>query len=288
MLTKKNVMRAAGGGLVAIISLAAQPLWAQSSSDSQQIQELKREVAELKQEVNSLKKHEASESSGVPGGPTKTEVSYDGKTYVEKTVPLEKSAADKWKLSTSITELELYGDIRLRYNYDGGETQSRGPVASPGAGVAGTNDWQERSRERYRLRLGLRGTLMDDWFFGIRLETSNNARSTNVTFGDDTASNTPGGGGPFEKNSDTVYVGQAYGGYKGFPGFIFTGGRMPNPFVKTLMIWDDDINPEGLAEQWKHTFTFGGAAPPPSYSKDGKAVTPPPPSEPFLKLDVFA
>jgi hypothetical protein len=140
--------------------------------------------------------------------------------------------------------------------------------------------------------LGLRGTLLDDWFFGVRLETSNNARSTNVTFGDDTASNTPGGGGPFEKNSDTVYVGQAYGGYKGFPDFTFTGGRMPNPLVNTRMVWDPDINPEGLAEQWKHTFVFGGEPPPPpSYAKDGKdgkAVVPAKAPEPFLKLDLFA
>jgi hypothetical protein len=292
MFNKKLVMRAAGGSLAAIISLAAQPLMAQASSEAQQIQELKREVAELKQEVSSLKKHESSGPSAVPGGPTKTEVVYDGKTYVEKSVPLEKSAADKWKLSTSITELELYGDVRLRYQYNGGETKDRGPVAPPGAGIAGTNDWQERERERYRLRLGLRGTLMDDWFFGVRLESSNNARSTNVTMGDDTASSTPGGGGPFEKNSDTLYIGQAYGGYKGFPGFTFTAGRMPNPIVNTRMVWDPDINPEGLAEQWKHTFVFGAEpAPPPSFSKDGKdskAVVAEKPPEPFLKLDLFA
>src|SRR6516165_4167511 len=292
MLTKKLVTRAAGGSLVAIISLAAQPLWAQSSSESQQIQELKREVAELKQEVSNLKKHESSGPSVVPGGPTKTEIVYDGKTYVEKSVPLEKSAADKWKLSTSITELEIYGDVRLRYQYNGGETQSRGPVAAPGTGVAGTNDWLERERERYRLRLGLRGTLMDDWFFGVRLETSNNARSTNVTFGDDTASSTPGGGGPFEKNSDTVYIGQAYGGYKGFPGVTLTAGKMPNPLVNTRLVWDPDINPEGLAEQWKHTFVFGAEPPPPAVygkdGKDGKAIAAGPAPQPFLKLDIFA
>jgi hypothetical protein len=291
MFTKKIVMRAAGGSLAAIVSLAAQPLWAQTSSDSNEIQELKREVAELKQEVSSLKKHEAPEPKVTAEGPTKTEIVYDGKTYVEKTVPLEKSSADKWKLSTSITEMEIYGDVRLRYQYNGGETKDRGPVASPGAGVAGTNDWLERERERYRLRLGLRGTLLDDWFFGVRLETSNNERSTNVTFGDDTASSTPGGGGPFEKNSDVVYVGQAYGGYKGFPGVTLTAGRMPNPMVNTRMVWDPDINPEGLAEQWKHTFVFGAEpAPPPSYSKDsskdGKAIAQPAP-EPFLKLDLF-
>ena len=289
MLIKRIVMRAASGSLVAVMSLAAQPLWAQTSSESQQIQELKREIAELKQAVNSLKKHEASGHSAVPGGPTKTEVVYDGKTYVEKSVPLEKSAADKWKLSTSITEMELYGDLRLRYQYNGGETKDRGPVAAPGAGIAGTNDWQERERERYRLRLGLRGTLLDDWFFGVRLMTSNNERSGNVTFGDDTASSTSGGGGPFERNSDLITVDQAYAGYKGFPDFTFTGGKMPNPLVNTRMVWDPDITPEGLAEQWKHTFVFGAEpAPPPSFGKDGKAVVASKPPEPFLKLDLFA
>jgi putative porin len=290
MFTKKILMRAAGGSLAAIISLAAQPLRAQSSSELQQIQELKREVAELKQEVASLKKHEGP--APIAGGPTKSEVFYDGKTYVEKSVPIEKSAADKWKLSTSITELELYGDVRLRYQYNGGETKDRGPVAPPGAGIAGTNDWQERERERYRLRLGLRGTLMDDWFFGLRLMTSNNERSGNVTFGDDTASSTSGGGGPFERNSDLITVDQAYAGYKGFPGFTFTGGKMPNPLINTRMVWDPDITPEGLAEQWKHTFVFGAEpAPPPSFSKDGKdskGVVAAKPPEPFLKLDLFA
>jgi hypothetical protein len=290
MLINNFIVRAPGACLAAIISLGAQPLLAQTSSEAQQIQELRREIAELRQEVASLKKHEAGAPSAVPGGPTKSAVSYDGKTYVEKSVPLEKSVADKWKLSTSITELELYGDVRLRYDYRAGETKDRGPVG--GTPFIGTNDWQERERERYRLRLGLRGTLLDDWFFGVRLETSNSNRSTNVTMGDDTASSTPGGGGPFEKNSDTVYVGQAYGGYKGFPGFTFTAGRMPNPLVTTRMVWDPDINPEGLAEQWKHTFVFGAEPPPPAIyakdGKDGKAIAAGPPSEPFLKLDLFA
>jgi hypothetical protein len=293
MFTKKTMLRAAGASLAVVLSLAAQPLRAQGS-DAERLQKLEQAVsqlqkrnAELEQEISSLKKHAATEPvAGV--GKTKTEVTYDGKTYVEKTVPVDKSSADKWKLSTSITEMELYGDLRLRYEYRGGRTDDT-PVAPPAPGVAGTHDWQERERERYRLRLGLRGTLLDDWFFGLRLETNASARSTNVTFGADTSSSSPGGGGPFAKGDDTVYVGQAYGGYKGFPGFTFTGGRMPNPLVTTLMVWDPDINPEGLAEQYKHTFTIGGgAAAPASYSKDGKNVAPPPPSEPFLKIDVFA
>ncbi len=292
MLIKKISLRAAGVSLAATVLLSAHPLRAQSSDNARieklehAVELLQKQNTELKAEVSSLKQHPAPHVTAE--GPTKTEINYDGKTYVEKTVPLEKSSADKWKLSTSTTQMELYGDIRLRYQYNGGETKSTGPVAAPGSGIAGTSDWQERERERYRLRLGLRGTLLDDWFFGLRLETSANSRSTNVTFGDDTSSSSAGGGGPFAKGSDVVYVGQAYGGYKGFPDFTFTAGRMPNPLVTTRMVWDPDINPEGLAEQWKHTFVFGGEAlPPPVFSKDGKAVASPPP-QPFLKLDLFA
>ena len=195
------------------------------------------------------------------------------------------SAAGKWKLSSPITEIELYGDARLRYEYRGGELPDHFKF-----GQDNQNDWVERKRQRYRLRLGLRGTVLDDWFFGIRLETNSNPRSANITFGDDSQVN-----GPFSKDNDAMRVGQVYIGYKGFPDFTFTGGKMPNPFVTTSMVWDEDINPEGLAEQWKHTFTFdlggggGGAVQGYSkYSKEGKGVVAPA-GEPFkLKLDVFA
>ena len=189
------------------------------------------------------------------------------------------TSGGKLKLSTPITELELYGDARVRYEYRGGET----PGNQPGT----PRDWQERERERYRLRIGLRGTLADDWFFGVRLETSNKRNSTNVTFGNDS-------GGPFAKDDDGVFVGQAYVGYTGFKDIKLTVGRMPNPLVTTLMTWDADLNPEGMAEQWKHSFNFsfggGSTEAAQSYSKDGKSVSvAQASSEPFkLKIDVFA
>jgi hypothetical protein len=194
------------------------------------------------------------------------------------------SSADKWKLSSPITEIELYGDARMRYEYRGGRTEG-----NPDTGFH--DDWQERERERYRLRIGLRGTLADDWFFGVRLETSQSERSTNVTFGDDTSTSSPGGGGPFAKGSDGISVGQAYLGYKGFHDITLTAGKMPNPLITTLMVWDADIDPEGLAEQWKHTFniSLGGSSAGPTAAvdgKDGKAIAPPPP--PKLKIDIFA
>src|SRR5438067_13483924 len=115
------------------------------------------------------------------------------------TKQVSETSGGKWKLSSPITEIELYGDARVRYEYRGGRTDDDNPVARPANGIAGHNDWQERERERYRLRLGLRGTLADDWFFGVRLETSTSPRSTNITFGDDSGVN-----GPFSKDSDRI------------------------------------------------------------------------------------
>lgn len=283
-------MRAMGLKIVTLVLAAfvfgwLRPLLAQSSSDTERLEKLERAVeqlqkrnVELEQEVKSLKKQTASQPAAE--GKTKTQFTSDGKTYVEKTVPVEKAAADRWKLSAPITELELYGDVRLRYEYRGGQTTDNH--------AALRDDWQERERERYRLRLGLRGTLADDWFFGVRLETSQNPRSTNVTFGDDTSTSSAGGGGPFAKGSDGINVGQAYLGYRGFKDITLTGGKMPNPLISTWMVWDPDINPEGLAEQWKHSFSVGGLAEAPqSYGKDGKTVATAP-ATPLLKIDVFA
>jgi hypothetical protein len=205
----------------------------------------------------------------------------------ELTKEVAATPAGKLKISNPVTELEIYGDARVRYEYRGGRTSGLQPLAAPGAGIGGIRDWQERQRERYRLRLGIRGTLVDDWVFGLRLETSSNPRSTNVTFGDDSAN------GVFAKNNDTLGVGQAYIAYKGFRDITLTAGRMPNPLVTTLMVWDGDINPEGLAEQWKHSFNFslggGSTASAASYGKDGTAIASAAAAEPFkMKVDVFA
>jgi hypothetical protein len=192
------------------------------------------------------------------------------------------TSAGKLKLSTPVTELELYGDARVRYEVRSGETARPDPINPPG-------DTYQRDRARYRLRIGLRGTLVDDWFFGIRLETGTSPRSTNITFGDDSSVN-----GPFSKDSDRISVGQAYFGYKGVRDLTLTVGKMANPFITSSMVWDPDINPEGLAEQWKQTFNFsfggGAAADAESYSKDGKAMTTAATTSEAKKisLDIFA
>src|SRR6266576_6992188 len=104
------------GVVISLLLLAAiRPLAAETPSDAERLQKLEQAVnqlqkrnAELEQEVSGLKKR-TSWAPVTGEGKTKTDVVYDGKTYVEKSVPVEKSSEDKWKLSSSITEMELYG-----------------------------------------------------------------------------------------------------------------------------------------------------------------------------------
>jgi phosphate-selective porin OprO and OprP len=90
MFIKKLILRAAGASLAAIVSMTAQPLSAQTASESERLQKLERAVellekrnAELQSEISSLK---AQQAAVVPEGKMKTKIISEGKTYVEKVV----------------------------------------------------------------------------------------------------------------------------------------------------------------------------------------------------------
>lgn len=142
------------------------------------------------------------------------------------------SPSSKWKISEAIKNVELYGDVRLRYEHRQGNT----PVG----------DRIELDRGRAALRVGLRGEAFDNFYYGLRLDTSSNPRSPWVTFG----SSSPG---PFGKSSNGINVGQAYIGWHPGSWLDITAGKMPNPLYATSMVWDPDLNPEGAAERFKYS-----------------------------------
>src|SRR5207244_13380547 len=91
MLIQNFTFRAAGPGLAAVILLPLQPLRAETSSESDRLEKLERAVeqlqkrnAELEQEVKKLKKETVAVAAVPAEGPAKKQVTYDGKTYVEK------------------------------------------------------------------------------------------------------------------------------------------------------------------------------------------------------------
>jgi hypothetical protein len=157
------------------------------------------------------------------------------KTEAAKGTPAETT---KWKINSAIKSIELYGDVRFRYEHR--EAQSV------------LDDTLARDRWRYAWRLGLRGDLADNVFYGFRLESGQNNRSPWVTFGDDSNVTSPFTG-PSVKVNDGVNIGQVYLGWKP-DDFTFQLGKMPNPIYTMPMTWDSDINPEGFSESWKHSW----------------------------------
>jgi len=142
--------------------------------------------------------------------------------------------ASKWKINSGIKSIELFGDLRFRFEHREAQTA--------------TSDTYARDRYRYSARIGLRGTLFDQFYYGFRLDTSQNPRSAWVSFGDENNYPFPG---PSSKASDGINIGQVYLGWKPAD-FTFQVGKMANPLYTTSMVWDPDINPEGLSESYKH------------------------------------
>jgi Putative porin len=145
--------------------------------------------------------------------------------------------ASKWKISDGIKSVELFGDLRMRYEYRSAQTPIDERVAL--------------ERYRYAFRLGLRGDLADNFYYGFRLETSTNPRSPWATFGTSSSGNPYIG--PDGKATAGVNLGQIYIGWRPESWLDVTIGKMPMPLYTTPMVWDTDINPEGAAEHLKLT-----------------------------------
>jgi len=166
------------------------------------------------------------------------------------------SATDKIKLSDSITELKLYGDLRLRYQYDNRDSQV--DPAPIGTDEDRSPSGTQQSRWRFRLRLGAEVKLGEQWFGGFELSTAQASDSGNQTF---------------ENGFDdyAIFISRAYLGWKPNDVFTITAGKIPNPFYTTELVWDADITPTGVAEVIKFHELFA-AEPESGFSKDGKSL----------------
>jgi hypothetical protein len=163
------------------------------------------------------------------------------------------TGASKIVLSDAIKTIQFYGDLRLRYELrdgtEGSQTVASGTGSTTAAQTGRYGDSEDLNRWRYRLRLGVKGDLYDNFFYGLRFATNvGYNRSGNVTFG---ASQ---GFGPFGKGRNLMGLDMVYLGWHATPDITLTGGQFPNPFYTTNMIWDDNLNPAGATEGFDHTF----------------------------------
>lgn len=143
-----------------------------------------------------------------------------------------------------VGRLKWDGDIRLRYQDDlfaSGNAPGTDFLFDPyGLGTIDPfdpiNTETDRQRLRVRARLGLTAKITDYVATGFRLSTGNTTEpySTNQTLGNDF-------------NKYTLVLDRAYAKVQPWDWLSVSGGRIPNPFFSTDLVWSDNLNFDGLA-----------------------------------------
>src|SRR5271165_5898807 len=170
-------------------------------------------------------------------------------------------SAPNIKIGDWVKQLVIGGDLRIRNQWD-----QRTPLilTNPKLGPQDVNI--PRDRWRFRLRLTADFKLQGNFFDGVLLSTSDNRSSATIN-----ATYTGG------YDNYGIYISRAFMGWAPTPGLTFVGGKQANPFYTTDLIYDPEIDPQGLVERINFDklfdLTFGepGAA-------EGKAPPPVPPS----------
>jgi phosphate-selective porin len=165
---------------ITMLVLAVRPLHADPSPDSERIEKLERAVeqlqqrnAELEEEVRSLKKT-TSFAPIPPGEPSKKQVTYDGKTYVEKNVLAEEKPPIYVVPGGPELKLTLGGFIQA--NFEDGDV-------SAFEGRFGQTALKDRFRLR-RARINLTGDFAENFDFKIEgdFENSDGISSNRTAF----------------------------------------------------------------------------------------------------------
>ena len=155
-----------------------------------------------------------------------------------------KSGLPEW-----VTALRIGGDVRLRYD---------GIYMDPPAGSLPTNT--DRNRLRYRMRVGVTATMMDDMEVGIRFTSSENKSGGTNPQGDPISGNDS-----FTSNGSKklLWIDLAYAKWNAInsPDWSMTwiGGKMENPFQVSEIMFDPDYTPEGIGFQLGYNVAEGQA-----------------------------
>lgn len=171
---------------------------------------------------------------------------------------LAQAKHERWgvpgSLPSWVDRIKLSGDFKLRYQGDFFADQNGIPSniyvnaqAVNDARKIGTdpsffhNVTEDRHRLRARLRFAMNAKVTEGVDVGMRISSGNlnDPISTNQTMGN---SNTP-----YQLVLDRAYIKMQ----SQIKEHTFTGGRMPNPWVSTDLIWDKDLNFDGLAYKYR-------------------------------------
>jgi len=136
--------------------------------------------------------------------------------------------------------IKISGDLRLRYRTDLFD-KNNAPLLRADTNVdTFANSTVDRYYAQVRARLGLTAKVTDQVEAGIGLATGNttNPVSTNSTLGD-------------TLNKKNFLLDLAYLKWTPHSEVTVWGGRFQNPWFGTDLVWDPDVNFDGLAMSWK-------------------------------------
>lgn len=128
-----------------------------------------------------------------------------------------------------LNKLKLFGDVRFRTELDRNSKKKDGSFRN------------DRDRLRYRIRFGFKYNLNKNFEFGARIRSGNpfNQQSPHITIGN-------------EFHSGDFSVDKVYIKVKDKSGLWLWAGKNGMPFwEQNEMLWDGDVNPEGLASGGK-------------------------------------
>jgi putative porin len=139
--------------------------------------------------------------------------------------------------------LKWYGDLRLRFEGDFFD-QNNAALLKPDNPTQLMNTTEDRNRFLLRARLGLTAKVNDvvEATIGLATGTTNNPVSTNVTLGD-------------FFNKKTINLDLGYMKWTPLESLTLFGGRFPSPWFATDMVWDPDLNFDGIAVGYTPRFT---------------------------------
>lgn len=135
-----------------------------------------------------------------------------------------------------LDRIKLDGDLRLRMQADRFDKSNASPQTLTLNGIDVNNSSKDRQRLRIRGRIGLQAKLNEQFGAQFRLATgklNDDPVSTNATQGN-------------YSNRYTVAIDRAYLYYQPKPWLRVAGGRFPNPWLHTDLVWDEDLNFDGL------------------------------------------
>jgi hypothetical protein len=152
---------------------------------------------------------------------------------------------ERWGDANAVPEwvdrIKIEGDIRMGYQGDM-FSKNNAPVttfATTGQILSNTTD--DRNRARLRARLGINAKVTPEISSIVRLATGTTTDpvSTNQTLGQ-------------YANKSSFVLDRAYikaHSDETLPWLTVSAGRIPNPWFGTDLVWDDDVNFEGIALQ---------------------------------------